>query len=75
MIGDYGSDADNAVRSVLIGFRLHPRHRQLARGVHRLGELHYFLVLPALPKRLHRRLMSDVVDAISEDDATGKCPP
>ena len=55
---------DDAVGAELIGLLLHPRHRQLAGAVHRLGEHRHLLAF--FPTR---HLDPDVVDRASEDQA------
>ena len=58
---DVEPHADDAVGAELVGLLLHPRHRQLARVVHRLREDAHFLVLA--PVGL---LKADVVDRAAE---------
>ena len=60
---DVEPDADDAVRAELVGLLLHPRHRELARVVHRLGQHAELLTL--IP---HRLLEPDVVDRAAEHE-------
>src|SRR6266568_7207180 len=61
---DVESYADDAVGAKLVGFLLHPGHRQLPGRVHRLREHAHFLAL--FPSCL---LISDVVDRAADDEA------
>ena len=59
---DVEAHADDAVGAELVGLLLHPRHRQLARLVHRLREHgHLHRLFPA------RLLVADVVDRAADD--------
>jgi hypothetical protein len=61
---DLESNADDAGGLELIRFLLHPRHRQLARVIHRLRQHVELLVCPPSPQ-----LKADVVDRAAEDKA------
>ncbi len=60
---DLQADADDAVRAERIRLLLHPRHRQLARVIHRLREHLELLVLAPAPE-----LQTDVVDRAADDE-------
>src|ERR1700693_1688413 len=61
---DVEPHADDAVGAQLVSLLFHPRHRELTRLVHRLGEhLHLHRLLPA------RLLVTDVVDRAADHEA------
>ena len=68
---DVEPHADDAVGAELLGLLLHPRHRQLARLVHRLREHGHLLVL-AVARDL---LEADVVDARARSRARAGWKP